>query len=48
MYSTGLGSYPMVAAIGDINNDNRSDIIIANSGLDSIGILFGYNYATFE
>ncbi|CAF4566284.1 unnamed protein product, partial [Rotaria socialis] len=48
MYLTGLGSYPMVAAIGDINNDNRSDIIIANSGLDSIGILFGYNYATFE
>ncbi|CAM4908130.1 unnamed protein product [Rotaria socialis] len=48
MYSTGLGSYPMVAAIGDINNDNRSDIIIANSGVDSIGILFGYDYATFE
>ncbi|CAF4931507.1 unnamed protein product [Rotaria socialis] len=48
MYSTGLDSYPTAATIGDINNDNRLDIIIANSGLDSIGILFGYNYATFE
>ncbi|CAF3760649.1 unnamed protein product [Rotaria sordida] len=48
VYSTGKNSYPLAVAIGDFNNDNRSDLIIANAGTDSIGILIGFNYATFQ
>lgn len=36
---TYLNSKPHSLAIGDFNNDNRSDIVIANYGTDNIGIL---------
>ncbi|CAF1181469.1 unnamed protein product [Rotaria sp. Silwood1] len=48
VYSTGEDSYPLAVAIGDLNNDNRADLIIANAGTDSIGILIGFDYTTFQ
>jgi hypothetical protein len=48
MYSTGNGSNPYAVAAGDLNNDNRLDVVIANKGTDSIGILFGFDYAFFQ
>ncbi|CAF3755537.1 unnamed protein product [Rotaria sp. Silwood1] len=48
IYSTGTDSYPYAVAISDMNNDNRLDLIIANSGTNNIGILFGFNYTSFR
>jgi len=47
-YSTGSNSQPCWVAIGDLNNDNRLDIVVANSGNDNVGILFGYGDGTFS
>ena len=47
IYSTGLVPQPTSVAIGDFNNDNRSDIVVANSGTDSLGILLALNNGTF-
>ena len=46
-YSTGAGSHPCALAIGDVNNDNRSDIVIANSDTSNILILYNYDNGTF-
>ncbi|CAF4317757.1 unnamed protein product, partial [Rotaria sordida] len=48
VYSTGKNSYPLAVTIDDFNDDNRSDLIIANAGKDSIGVLFGFHYTTFK
>jgi hypothetical protein len=48
MYSTGSSSYPYAVASGDLNNDTRLDLVIANEGTDSIGIFSGFDYATFQ
>ena len=48
IYSTGNGSHPSAIALGDFNNDNRSDFVIANKGTDNIGILIGFNYSSFQ
>ncbi|CAF4689058.1 unnamed protein product, partial [Rotaria sp. Silwood2] len=47
VYSSGEDSYPLAVAINDFNNDNRSDLIIADPGTDSIGILLGYGNGSF-
>jgi hypothetical protein len=47
-YSTGSGSQPYSVASGDFNNDTRLDLVVANEGTDSIGILLAYNYTTFQ
>jgi hypothetical protein len=47
LYSTGSASQPFSVAIGDFNNDNRSDIVVGNSGTDSLGIYFGLGNGTF-
>ncbi|CAF0789784.1 unnamed protein product [Adineta ricciae] len=39
-YPTGDGSYPYSLAVGDLNNDNRSDVVVANYNSDNIGIFF--------
>ncbi|CAF2715885.1 unnamed protein product [Rotaria sp. Silwood2] len=39
-YSTGDGSHS--------NNDGQVDFTIANTGTDSIGVLFGFRYASFQ
>ncbi|CAF1431265.1 unnamed protein product [Rotaria sordida] len=48
LYSTGAGSHPCSVVFGDLNNDNRLDLIIANEGTDNIAVLIGYNYSTFH
>jgi len=35
-YFTGSGPHPYSVALGDFNNDNQSDIVVANSGNDNI------------
>jgi hypothetical protein len=47
IYSTGFGSSPFSVAVGDFNNDNRSDIVVANSGTHNVGLLLGYGNGTF-
>ena len=47
-YLTGNKSYPYAVVAGDVNNDNRLDLVIANSGTNSIGIFYGYNYTSFQ
>ncbi|CAF4396091.1 unnamed protein product [Rotaria sp. Silwood2] len=48
LYSTGLGSQPHSVAIGDLNEDGLSDIVVANYRTDNIGILFGRNDGVFD
>ena len=45
---TDIGSAPRMVAVGDFNNDHRSDIVIANSGSNSIRILFGNGKGDFN
>jgi hypothetical protein len=47
-YSTGSNSLPCSVAVGDFNNDNRLDIVVANTGTDTIGIFLGYGDGTFS
>jgi hypothetical protein len=47
IYSTGSALNPFSIAINDFNNDNRSDVVVANSGTDSLGILLGSGNGTF-
>jgi len=48
IYSTGNNSHPYAVASGDLNNDNRVDLVTANEGTDSISIFFGFNYTLFQ
>ncbi|CAF1565988.1 unnamed protein product, partial [Rotaria sordida] len=47
MYFIGYDSYPRSVIAGDLNNDNRLDLIIANSGTNNIAILFGNDLGNF-
>ena len=47
-YSTNMNSHPCSISTGDFNNDNFTDIVVANSGTNSIGIFFGYGDGTFK
>ncbi|CAF0913691.1 unnamed protein product [Adineta steineri] len=47
-YSTGDNSQPFSVTIGDFNNDQQLDIVVANSGTNNIGIFFGYFNGTFS
>ena len=40
-FSTGLGSKPTDLAFGDFNGDGFVDLVTANSGLNSVSILYG-------
>jgi streptogramin lyase len=46
-YSTGDGSRPHSVAVGDLNNDGWSDIVVANYGTDNVSVLLGYSVGTF-
>jgi hypothetical protein len=45
-FSTGDGSFPLGIAVGDFNNDHRLDIVVANFGTNTVGILLGYGNGT--
>ncbi|CAF4675763.1 unnamed protein product, partial [Rotaria sp. Silwood2] len=47
-FSTGLGSYPYAVVAGDFNNDNQLDIVVTNSGTDTVGVFLGYGNGSFE
>ncbi len=47
VYSTGNGSVPYAVDLGDMNDDNRLDIVVTNSGTDNVGILLGNGNGTF-
>ena len=47
-YSTGNGSGPSSIAVGDFNNDNRLDIVVANYGTNNVGVFLGYGNGTFS
>lgn len=46
-YSTAQIFLPMSIALSDFNNDNFTDICVANYGSNTVGILFGYGNGTF-
>lgn len=46
-YSTGYDSNSQTIAIGDFNNDTQLDIVVANSGTDSVSVIFGDKNGTF-
>ena len=47
VYSTDSGSNPKSLEVGDLNNDSYLDLVVANEGIDTIGIFFGFNYTVF-
>jgi hypothetical protein len=46
-FSTGNGSHPVWAVIGDFNNDTRPDIAVANYGSNTVGVFLGNGDGTF-
>ena len=48
IYSTGNGSQPCWVAVGDFNNDNQLDVVVANSGTNSIGVFLSNGSGTFS
>ena len=46
-YPIGNDSYSCSDAIGDLNNDNHMDIVVANSATHNMGIFLGYGDASF-
>ena len=47
-YATGNGSRPHSVAVGDVNNDHRMDIVVANYGTDNVGVLLGRSDRKFS
>jgi hypothetical protein len=47
IFPTG-SSRPLFIITSDFNNDNRSDIAVANYGTDSVGIFLGYGDGSFQ
>ncbi|CAF4176589.1 unnamed protein product, partial [Adineta steineri] len=47
-YSTGDNSQPFSVTIGDFNNDQQLDIVVANSRTSNIGIFLSYGNGTFS
>jgi hypothetical protein len=47
-YSTGTGSHPMSLAVGDFNNDSRTDIVVANSETNAIVVFIGHDNGSFS
>jgi hypothetical protein len=47
-YGTGYGSGPSFASIADLNRDNLTDIVIANTGINTVVIFYGTGNRTFS
>ncbi|CAF4205255.1 unnamed protein product, partial [Rotaria sp. Silwood2] len=47
-YSTGPFSSPHSVAVGDFDNDNILDIVIASYGTNELGVLHGHGNGTFS
>ncbi|CAF4737948.1 unnamed protein product, partial [Rotaria sp. Silwood2] len=47
VYNTDNFSAPASAAMGDLNNDKRLDIVVCNFGTQSVGVFLGYGDGTF-
>ena len=47
IYLTGSGSHPYFVAMGDFNQDNRSDVIVASSGNDDVQLFLNYHQDAF-
>jgi hypothetical protein len=47
MLTTGKASRPRALATSDFNNDRELDIVIANSGVNNVGIFLGYGNGSF-
>ncbi|CAF3577720.1 unnamed protein product [Adineta steineri] len=47
-YSTGNDSQPCSVSVADLNNDNRLDFVVANSGINSISIFLSNGTGTFS
>ena len=48
IYSISNSEHIHSVAIGDFNNDNQSDIAVATSSGDTIGVLIGYGNGSFQ
>ncbi|CAF1604227.1 unnamed protein product, partial [Adineta ricciae] len=46
-YTTKYGSQPTSLALGDLNNDDILDLVVATSGVPSISIFYGFKNGTF-
>jgi hypothetical protein len=46
-YSTGGGSTPKTLTVVDVNSDNKPDIIVANHGTNSVGVLLNAGNGIF-
>ncbi|CAM2704942.1 unnamed protein product [Rotaria socialis] len=47
LYETGSDSAPCMVAVADFDNDGRTDIAVANFGINSISLLFGTENGSF-
>lgn len=48
IYSTGNNSNPFSIATADFNRDGKLDIVVANTGIDSVGVFLGNGDGTFS
>jgi hypothetical protein len=46
--SYGVGTNPVAVAVGDFNNDHISDLLVANTGSNSVSVLLGNGVGTFR
>ncbi|CAF4107752.1 unnamed protein product [Rotaria sordida] len=42
-----VGFNPYVLNVGDFNNDNQLEIVVANSAVSNVGIFFGNGFGNF-
>jgi hypothetical protein len=47
MLTTGNAFRPRALVTSDFNNDKQIDIVVANSGVNNVGIFFGYGNGSF-
>ena len=47
IYTIGSGTNPVALAVADVNNDGRPDVLTANSGTNTAGVLLGTGQGNF-